>query len=81
MCFHIAVTCEPLEPPQNGNITYNGTRPGVNGSVAIYACDNGTVLLGQPMIRVCSISTDGIAKWTGEQPVCIFQSTLNGLLI
>ena len=82
MCFHIyiAVTCEPLEPPQKGEITYDSTQSRVNGSVAIYACQNNTVMLGQSM-RVCSINTNGTAKWTGEQPVCVSMSTISGRLI
>lgn len=54
------------EPPsiQGGTIKVSGRRA---GSTAIYACDYGFVLIGEPILS-CGLG----GNWTGKTPVCRF---------
>lgn len=62
LSLHAAVDCGVLEPPLNGKVMLMGTTV---GSLALYNCDLGHILLGSAM-RKC----DANGEWSGSEPVC-----------
>lgn len=58
----LAVDCEPLQSPQNGEVFLTGT---LFCSTARYTCDPSFRLLGE-LERNCQ--ADG--QWSGDDPIC-----------
>ncbi|KAH3700409.1 hypothetical protein DPMN_075385 [Dreissena polymorpha] len=56
------VDCGQLLPPNNGNLTVQGT---ILGSVAAITCNVGYQVVGSPM-RICQANK----AWSGTSPVC-----------
>lgn len=56
------ITCPVLSNPANGQVLVDSR---VFGSVAIYVCDDGFVLVGEGT-RVCSEN----GQWSGTEPQC-----------
>ena len=70
MCYYqlslvLEIKCGPLDAPQNGFVSSNGTAV---GATATYSCKPGFVLeSGGERIRVCNHS----GNWTGCIPQCV----------
>ena len=60
--YSVAIECEDLDDPRNGNVILTGTTV---GSTATYVCDDGFVLIGNQLRRCMS---NGL--WSGEEPIC-----------
>ncbi len=60
--INVAVVCEDLDSPLNGEVTYKDV---VFNSIATYSCQYGYQLVGEST-RVCKEDT----KWSGEEPTC-----------
>ncbi|XP_036410475.1 P-selectin-like [Megalops cyprinoides] len=61
-----AVPCPSVQPPQNGNITYEDSSGDLlYGSNCSFSCDPGFILHGSE-VMTCGKSGD----WIGERPVC-----------
>ena len=59
----IAVSCSPLDAPDNGFVRFSSN---VRGSIASYTCNPGYQLQGIPT-RVCQHG----GEWSDEAPVCL----------
>lgn len=62
--FTIAVDCEQLEHPVDGQVIATATT---FGSVASYMCREGHVLVNGSTNRTCQAD----ARWSGTRPTCI----------
>ena len=64
--------CPDLSDPSNGNIIYvNDTRaPFELGTQAMYTCDEGFVLAGNDVARVCMANEISEGVWSGEALAC-----------
>lgn len=58
----LASDCDPLKPPDNGDVVMSGTTI---GSKATYSCESGFNLVGDEF-RNCQ--DDG--EWSGTEPTC-----------
>lgn len=61
-CTIEKIDCGPVSSPTNGFVFYDSST---EGSVAIYSCDTGYTLTGDPE-RTCQ--ADG--QWSGAAPIC-----------
>ena len=59
----IVDSCDPLPPPENGNVDASITTI---GSVATYSCNNGFLLSGDSQ-RICQMN----GFWSGSAPTCL----------
>lgn len=64
ICLHVAITCDQLNDPQNGDVQQPSTA--TVGSVAVYNCDQGFRLDGENK-RVCQFNR----TYTGIAPNCV----------
>ena len=60
--YFLAIMCRPLPDIDNGMVSWTGLAP---GDVAMYTCDDGFILVGDPT-RNCTY--DG--TWSDEEPRC-----------
>lgn len=60
--FLLAILCEILSKPANGEVTWNGLN---TGSMATYTCESGFNLAGN-QTRTCQSS----GLWSGRTPKC-----------
>ena len=59
--FHL-IECPSLDDIPNGSVSLSGNT---TGDIAVYTCDDGFELVGDPT-RVCMNDT----TWSGEPPTC-----------
>ena len=59
--FHLT-ECPSLDDIPNGSVSLSGNT---TGDIAVYTCDDGFELVGDPT-RVCMNDT----TWSGEPPTC-----------
>ena len=63
MCLLFSAGCDPLEDPENGEVTVTGLE---RGATANYMCNPGYELIG-PILRIC----DETFNWIPDvEPIC-----------
>ena len=67
----ISALCQPLNPPSNGAVTWDGLT---KGSTANYTCDSGYYVTGDNT-RTCQNG-----RWTGQPPVCTGMIFVNNIV-
>ena len=67
-----STTCTTLNNPNNGVVNIQGN--GI-GSLAVYQCNSGSVLVGAPQ-RFCAHT----GQWTGTAPTCTGKKVNVGLV-
>ncbi len=73
--FHAVVECPPLQPINNGFVTYKpGGLPKYSlGTLATYSCNNGFIfdMSTESKKRTCKEDIGIIGVWNGLQPFCV----------
>ena len=85
-CLYFAceevISCHSLPSISNGVITFTPGADNSNiglGSVVTYSCNLGYVLAGQTTRECQSVSSEVLANWTGNAPVC--QGTIINIIV
>ena len=60
--------CVALANPSNGKVELS--LPPLNGSVAVYSCDEGYILSGEETITCLSNLKTVPGVWSGGPPIC-----------